>query len=70
MRTDVYKGGSIYRQEYERGIPKADVKKVGKLEDPQITGTEHTFMPDEQIFSEIKTVKHWKQKSHISMKKF
>lgn len=54
MKTEVFKDGNIYRQEYERGIPKYDVKKVGKLEDPNTTGTEHTFMPDEQIFSEVK----------------
>ncbi len=51
MKTEVYKDGNIYRQEYERGIPKYDVKKVGKAEDPNTSGTIHTFKPDEQIFS-------------------
>jgi len=51
MKTEVYKDGSVYRQEYKKGIPQYDVKKVGKTGDASITGTQHTFIPDEEIFS-------------------
>lgn len=47
----IYRGGKIYRQEYERGAPKADLKVVGKTTK---TGTEITFYPDETIFEVVK----------------
>ena len=48
---DVYRDGKIYHQEYERGVPKADLKVTGKT-DRQ--GTEITFYPDETIFESVK----------------
>jgi len=51
MESEVYKDGKIYKQRYERGIPKYDVKVIGKLDDPEKTGTRQTFKPDDQIFS-------------------
>lgn len=48
--VNVYQGGKIYRQEYERGVPKADLAVVGKTEK---TGTEITFYPDASIFGAI-----------------
>ncbi|MCL2745464.1 MAG: DNA gyrase subunit B, partial [Planctomycetaceae bacterium] len=45
--VDVARDGVIYHQEYERGIPTADVSKVGKTEK---RGTKTTFMPDSEIF--------------------
>ncbi|KKP43188.1 MAG: gyrase subunit B, DNA gyrase subunit B protein [candidate division WS6 bacterium GW2011_GWC1_33_20] len=51
MITTVTRDGGIYRQEYKRGIPQAPVKKVGSIDD-SITGTEHRFLPDDEIFSE------------------
>ncbi len=50
MRVEVCKDGSLYAQEYERGKPKANVKKIGKC---GANGTVVTFEPDAQIFSEI-----------------
>ncbi len=50
MTTTVRRDGGVYQQEYRRGIPVAPVKKVGSIKDE--TGTEHRFMPDEQIFTE------------------
>lgn len=50
MRVEVCKDGSLYAQEYERGKPKASVKKIGKC---GANGTVVTFEPDPQIFSEI-----------------
>jgi DNA gyrase subunit B len=46
--VDVCRDGKVYRQEYERGIPKARVKEVGK---GKKTGTTVTFYPDPEIFS-------------------
>ncbi len=45
--VDVYRGGNVYRQRYERGIPVTDVSKVGKTSK---TGTKTTFLPDSEIF--------------------
>lgn len=47
----VYRDGKVYRQEYERGAPKADLKVIGKTDR---TGTEITFYPDDTIFEVIK----------------
>lgn len=46
----VYKDGQIHQQEYERGVPKSDLKVVGKTTE---TGTEITFYPDETIFESV-----------------
>lgn len=47
----VFKAGKIYTQEYERGVPKADLKVVGKTTK---TGTQITFYPDDTIFETVK----------------
>lgn len=49
--VDVHRDGKLYRQEYERGVPLADLKIVGKSDK---TGTEITFYPDETIFESVK----------------
>ena len=43
----VYKDGKIHQQEYERGVPKSDLKVIGKTDQ---RGTEITFYPDGSIF--------------------
>jgi DNA gyrase subunit B len=48
--AEVYRDGTIYRQEYERGVPKADMEVVGKTKE---TGTKIAFLPDADIFEEI-----------------
>ncbi len=45
--VEVQREGKIYFQRYERGIPNADVREMGKSKQ---TGTRTTFMPDPQIF--------------------
>jgi len=50
MITTVKREGEIYQQEYKRGIPQAPVKQVGKTKEGN--GTEHRFMPDDEIFTE------------------
>jgi len=47
--AEVHRDGFAYTQEYERGVPKSDVKKGEKVDD---SGTIITFYPDETIFAE------------------
>ncbi len=49
-RVDVRRDGKLYRQEYERGVPKEPVKKIGAAEG---NGTLISFLADEEIFAEI-----------------
>src|SRR3990167_1832095 len=44
VKAEIYRGGSIYVQEYERGKPKYNVKKIGKCDK---TGTKIIFEADE-----------------------
>ena len=54
LKVEVHRNGKIYHQEYERGIPKYEVKEVGETDK---TGTIVTFLPDNEIFHE--TVYHF-----------
>ena len=47
LTVTVYRDGQIFQQEYERGVPKADLKAIGKTDK---RGTEITFYPDSSIF--------------------
>ncbi len=44
---EIKRDGKIYRQEFERGIPKTDLEVIGKTRE---TGTKIEFWPDEEIF--------------------
>ncbi len=48
MMSQVFRGGHIYQQEYEKGKPLYDVKIVG---DTDKTGTRQQFWPDPTIFT-------------------
>ena len=48
LKAEVHKDGNIYVQEYKRGKPDYDVKKVGKTEEH---GTKISFKPDPDIFN-------------------
>jgi DNA gyrase subunit B len=48
--AEVYRDGQVYRQEYERGVPKSDMEVVGKTKE---TGTTISFLPDADVFEEI-----------------
>jgi DNA gyrase subunit B len=50
LKATIYRDGSIWEQEYERGKPKYQAKKVGKTNEK---GTEVTFKPDPEIFKQI-----------------
>jgi DNA gyrase subunit B len=48
--VEVIRDGGLYRQEYRRGAPVADVQRIG---DAEGHGTTTTFMADKTIFKEI-----------------
>jgi len=50
MRVEVKREGKLWMQEYNAGVPKADVKSIGKAEG---TGTMTIFQADNTIFKEI-----------------
>jgi DNA gyrase subunit B len=49
METKVKRGGKIYRQRFERGVPASGVDVIGEC-DPNDTGTIQTFLRDDTIF--------------------
>lgn len=52
LKVTVWKDGKQFEQDYERGVPKAPLKQVGKTTHPN--GTEITFYPDATIFETVK----------------
>jgi len=50
MKVDVLRNGVISQQEYSKGIPKYDVREIGKTDD---SGTIVHFLPDPEIFNII-----------------
>jgi DNA gyrase subunit B len=66
-RVDVHKEGGHYMQEYNIGVPKAKVKKLG---DTKFNGTTVVFQADPTIFPEIKydwkrIVSHLRQQAYL-----
>ena len=51
MRVEVRRNGKIYRQEFSRGRKLTELEVVGEAAD---TGTTITFLPDSEIFNEVK----------------
>ena len=51
--VEVYRDGHVYQQEYERGVPVGDVRRIGTTEK---VGTKTTFKPDPQIFPNTKFI--------------
>ena len=51
LEVEIYNGGKIYKQRYERGKTMYSLKVVGEC-DPDKTGTKVTFLPDGEIFEE------------------
>ncbi|HWY86977.1 MAG TPA: DNA gyrase subunit B, partial [Gemmataceae bacterium] len=51
--AEVRRGGKVFVQEYERGIPVTDVKELGSTPGNR-TGTKITFHPDPEIFKDAK----------------
>ncbi len=52
-KVEVSRDGKIYTQEYERGLPKSEVKELGKAK-KGASGTKVTFKPDPEIFKVTK----------------
>ncbi|MBI5306234.1 DNA topoisomerase (ATP-hydrolyzing) subunit B [Candidatus Wolfebacteria bacterium] len=68
LKVEVNRQGGVYAQEYERGKPKAAVKKIGKSKG---TGTKVIFEADEEVFKEIKfdrkkIVDHLRQQAFLT----
>ena len=51
--VEVRRGGHVYQQEYERGIPVAEVRRLGTTDK---VGTKTIFKPDPTIFSNTKFI--------------
>ena len=60
MIVEVKRDGSIYRQEYKKGVPTIKVKKVDTsiLKFPYIQGTAVSFIPDKTIFEETISINY------------
>ena len=54
--AEVHRDGKKYVQEYEKGVPKAAIKSVGKATG---TGTTITFMPDKDVFETVEFEYEW-----------
>ncbi len=68
LEVHVYRDGGVFVQEYERGKPKAKVKKIGAS---KATGTKVTFLPDKEIFSQIeysdkRILEHLRQQAYLT----
>jgi DNA gyrase subunit B len=48
--AEVKRDGKVWRQEFTRGDPNADMKEIGKTKE---SGTTISFLPDHEIFEEI-----------------
>jgi DNA gyrase subunit B len=49
----VRRDGQVYRQEFERGQPIADMEVVGKMGEDDPVGTTITYLPDSEIFETL-----------------
>ncbi|MGC9610722.1 MAG: DNA topoisomerase (ATP-hydrolyzing) subunit B [Minisyncoccia bacterium] len=68
LKVDVSRNGAVYTQEYERGKPKFNVKKIGTSKH---TGTKVIFDADPEIFQEIKydrkkILDHLRQQAYLT----
>lgn len=52
LKVEVSRDAFLYEQEYERGVPKRSVKKVGNAPKDFPHGTIVTFEPDPEVFKE------------------
>lgn len=51
LRVEVRREGFAFAQEYKRGKPASEVEKIGPAND---TGTLTTFIPDKEVFKDLK----------------
>ena len=57
MTTRVKRDGNVYEIKFVRGLTVQKLRKIGKTENPEDTGTHQWFMPDPEMF-EVKDF-HW-----------
>ena len=50
LKVEVRRDGTVYQQEFARGEPTTDLKKIGPTKE---SGTTITFLPDLEIFEEL-----------------
>ncbi|MFZ2359640.1 MAG: DNA topoisomerase (ATP-hydrolyzing) subunit B [Anaerolineae bacterium] len=50
LEVEVRREGKVWRQRFERGIPKTGVEAIGKMKPGDSTGTKVTFLRDTTIF--------------------
>jgi DNA gyrase subunit B len=50
MWVEVRRNGTVYRQEYQRGVPQGPVRKVRQPAHGQGSGTTTSFLPDPKVF--------------------
>ncbi len=50
--AEVRRDGKLHRQQFERGVPLADIEVMGKAENGD-SGTTISFLPDAEIFEEV-----------------
>ncbi len=70
LKAEVHREGGLYEQEYQRGKPRAKVKKTASSKQ---TGTVVTFEPDKEIFESVKfdferIVEHLRQQAYLISK--
>lgn len=68
LRAEVSRDGALYAQEYERGVPKAKVKRIGNSSK---NGTKISFLPDKEIFKDVefnakRIVDHIRQQAYLT----
>jgi len=68
MRVEVSRDGYKYFQEYKRGVPSGNLKKLEKTKE---TGTTIIFQPDKEVFKEAafsakKIVSHLRQQAYLT----
>ncbi len=56
LHAEVYKNGKLYAQDYQKGVPVADLKQVGTTDKK---GTAITFYPDATIFETVEFDYKW-----------
>jgi DNA gyrase subunit B len=52
LEMEIRREGYVWTQRYERGFPKGDLAKARKLKRGEGTGTQISFMPDPEVFTE------------------
>lgn len=50
LDLEIHRNGEVYKQSYQMGVPKEDLKVVGTTD---ITGTKIRFLPSQEIFTDV-----------------